>query len=122
MDIERATDIVRHLADGVDPHTGEILPADTPYQHPDTVRALYRALEAMAASRERSDRAAARARRLPPAAGTPWTSEEDDLLRHEFAVEDSITAIAGKHGRTQGAINSRLMRLGLLGAGQGETA
>ncbi len=120
LDIERAIDIVRHLADGVDPHTGEILPAETPYQHADTVRALYRALEAMAASQERSERGAARTRGLPPAAGTPWTTEEDDQPRDEIAVRNSIAAIAARHGRTHGAINSRLLRLGLLGAPEGE--
>ena len=40
MDIIRATEIVRTLADAVDPTTGELLPADSVYNSPDVIRAL----------------------------------------------------------------------------------
>jgi hypothetical protein len=115
LDVERAIAIVRHLADGVDPHTGDVLPSDTPYQHADTVRALYHALDALSESQARAARTAERTRRLARAAGTPWAKEEDDRLSREFRSNQSIAAIAATHGRTQGAINSRLLRLGLLG-------
>ena len=40
MDADKAIEIVKSLADGVDPHTGERYPSDSPYQNADTVRAL----------------------------------------------------------------------------------
>jgi hypothetical protein len=113
VDVDRALEIVRCLADGVDPHTGEILPNDSPYQHPDAIRALYKAIEAMARARERADRSAARVASSPRAAGTPWSGDEDENLRREFAENKSVAQIAASHGRTQGAIASRLLRLEL---------
>jgi hypothetical protein len=41
MDLKAALGIVRDLADGLDPFTGEPFPDDSPYQHPHVVRALY---------------------------------------------------------------------------------
>jgi hypothetical protein len=40
MDAERATDLLLHLADRVNPYTGERFPADSPYQQADTNRRL----------------------------------------------------------------------------------
>jgi len=40
MELDRAKEIIKALADGVDPYTGERFPADSPYQQADTVRAL----------------------------------------------------------------------------------
>lgn len=39
MTPERALEIVTKLAEGVDPYTGERLPAESVCQHPDTARA-----------------------------------------------------------------------------------
>lgn len=47
-------------------------------------------------------------------AGAPWSQEEDDELSREFAAKISIAELAKRHGRTQGAINSRLVRLGKI--------
>lgn len=40
MEAMQALIIVRALADGVDPQTGEVLPEDGPFQHPQTTRAV----------------------------------------------------------------------------------
>jgi len=47
MEIDRASEIIQQLADGVDPYTGERFQPDSPYQQADTVRALYLALEGL---------------------------------------------------------------------------
>ena len=47
MDENKALDIIMKLADGVDPRTGETLPAESPYQHPETLRALFMAVLAL---------------------------------------------------------------------------
>lgn len=106
MDIIRAREIVRTLADGVDPTTGEILPAESVYNSPDVIRALFTLMEATSEQK--------RAEQIPNRnAGKPWTEIEDDKLRDEFASKMKIADIAKEHGRTYGAIESRLDYLGL---------
>ncbi|MBP7431017.1 MAG: hypothetical protein KBC05_16400 [Candidatus Hydrogenedentes bacterium] len=56
MDSERAIEIVQSLADGVNPYTGERFPAESPYQHADTVRALHQALEGLTKLRRATER------------------------------------------------------------------
>ena len=45
MDIIRAKNIVRDLAEGIDPRTGEFLQPDTIYNSPEVIRALFTLLE-----------------------------------------------------------------------------
>ena len=45
--------------------------------------------------------------------GEKWSSSEDEQLRSEYLRKLSIFEIATAHGRTQGAITSRITRLGL---------
>ena len=63
-----------------------------------------------------------------PHAGGKWTEEEEQLLRDAFVAHTAIEDIAKDHGRTPGAITSRLVKLGLVEdnpanrTGQGRTA
>ncbi len=52
----------------------------------------------------------------PEAAGQRWTDEEDALLCREFDEGRPIGELAKQHGRSRGAITSRLVRLGRLDA------
>jgi len=52
MEIREALTIVRKLADGVHPETGEVVQADCLYNHPQAVRALHRAVEALECRRD----------------------------------------------------------------------
>ena len=45
MDIIHAKKIIRTLADGIDPTTGEVLPKESVYNSPEVIRALYTLLE-----------------------------------------------------------------------------
>ena len=73
MDIIRAREIVRTLADGVDPTTGEILPVDSVYNSPDVIRALFTLLETTSEKK--------RVEPIPNRnAGKSWTEIEDCLL------------------------------------------
>lgn len=47
MDEANALEIVQRLADGVDPDTGEVFDADSPYQQPDTIQTLQTAIAAL---------------------------------------------------------------------------
>ena len=104
MDIIRAKEIVRTLADGVDPTTGEIFPEDSAYNSPDVIRALFAVLEVVESEMKKDPLRNA---------GKPWTEVEDDKLRDEFSAGLKLSAIAKEHGRSYGAIESRLDLLGL---------
>lgn len=112
MEAQKAVEIIRTLADGRDPATGEAFTPDSPYQQADTVRALFVALEALKRhGRKRADRPVDPNR---PKMGAPWTPEEEQQLRDGFAAQKTIPELAATHGRTPGAITARLVRLGLI--------
>ena len=112
MEIEKAKDVIRALADGCDPATGEQFPPGSPYQQAETVRALFVALEAL----ERRSRVRAERPLDPnrPKVGANWTPEEEQQLRAGFAAHKPIPELATAHGRTVGAITARLVKLGLI--------
>lgn len=113
MEIQEALGIVRKLADGVHPETGEVLHNDSVYQHPQAVRALHRAVGALEFQEERE-----RARKFLPAnAGKPWSNQEDALICDELRRGLTFEQIAKNHNRTTGSIISRLVRLGKISAG-----
>ena len=112
MEIPEALTVVRKLADGVHPETGEVLNRDCLYNHPLAVRALHRAIGALEFQEERE-----RARRfLPRNAGKPWTNQEDAQICEELRHGMSFEQIAQIHNRTNGSIISRLVRLGKISA------
>ncbi len=112
MDEEQALDLIRPLADGVLPTTGEELPVDSPLQHPHIVRALYLAVQALEVQALRRTRQ----RRLPENAGKPWSVEEDRRMERAFDGGDSVSRLAETHRRTPAAIQARLVKLGKLDA------
>jgi hypothetical protein len=123
MDPTRARIILQYLADGIDPVTGAPFPSDSPYQQADTVRALHAALTALdratACRPSALDRPPSTPRPVDPTrpqAGRPWTPAEDQQLRDAFAINTPIAVIAAAHGRTRGAIASRLVKLGIIPA------
>ena len=108
MDKSEGIKILRQLADGVDPYSGEVFPEESPYQHPQTVRALFyaiMALEGIKDSPQSTDKGTTKA-------GKSWDRVEDDQLVASFESGMSIKELALKHQRTTGAIQSRLIRLG----------
>jgi hypothetical protein len=113
VEIQEAIGIVRKLADGLHPETGEVLDRDSLYQHPQSVRALHRAIRALEFQDGRE-----RVRKfLPPNAGKPWTNQEDALICEELRRGMTFEQIARGHNRTTGSIVARLVRLGKISAG-----
>ena len=51
---------------------------------------------------------------LPRNAGKPWTDIEEEKLLEEFYSGMTTSAIAREHGRSKGAIESRLADLGKI--------
>jgi hypothetical protein len=110
MNAKRATQILQCLVQGIDPLSGQELPADGVLQKAEVLRAL---LSGVSALEERAAREARRAA-LPANVGTPWTAEEERRLVEAFQAGDALSLVAEKLGRTLRAIESRLERLGLL--------
>lgn len=105
MDIIRAKEILTALADGVNPVTGEVLPAADSCNQADVIRALHAVLQSIPESKLKPQ---------PRNAGKPWTDEEERILCEEFEEGLSVNAIAKAHGRSPGAIESRLVSLGKM--------
>lgn len=109
MQIAGALRTLHALADGVDPHTGEVLPNDSAYQHPDTLRALYMAILELEKLRAKQN-----TEQLPGRAGMPWDKQEDSKLCRGFDSGKSIKRLSILHERTEGAIRSRLIKHGKI--------
>ncbi len=107
MDTSRALEIVRCLADGSDPFSSETFPMDSPYQHPEVVRALFQAVYALQVLRQREKRREA----VPLNAGRAWSAEEDAALLLAAEAGTSIPKLAEKHERSTAAIKARLRKL-----------
>jgi hypothetical protein len=110
MQLDAALPIVRALADGVNPVTGEAYPEHSPYAEPRTLRALYSAVDLMAREVEREKRR----ERLPANFGKPWTEGEDHTLVAEFESRCPMIEMARRHARTQSSIRLRLEKLGKI--------
>jgi hypothetical protein len=110
MQLDVALPIVRALADGVNPITGEAYPEHSPYAEPRTLRALYAAVDVLQKEVERGRRR----ERLPANFGKPWTEGEDKTLVGEFDAGSSLAVIATKHQRTQSSVRLRLEKLGKI--------
>jgi hypothetical protein len=124
MERETALRILNALANGVHPATGEKFAADSPYQHPDTVRALFEAMRAVeggtTATRAPAATPAPAQERRPASpqsgSGARWSSEEEQKLASAFDAGRSVDELARAHSRSRAAIEARLVRLGKMDA------
>jgi hypothetical protein len=122
METAKTVEILKALAEGIDPGTGEQFPAGSTYQQPDTVRALFSAIRMLEAPASISSRpapakpasAAPAGKSAPENAGRPWSEEEDARLGRTYDSGKSIEELAGLHKRSKWAIEARLARLGKI--------
>jgi len=111
--------ILNALANGIHPATGQQFPADSPYQHPDTVRALFTAVRALESNGPRAETSAPAKTRTaagPANIGSRWTPEEEQRLAAAFDAGKRVSELAGLHGRSVAAIEARLLKLGKIDA------
>jgi hypothetical protein len=113
--------IVSALANVANPVTGEVFAADSPYQLPTVIRALFAAQRALESRlHEEGPRAtqpipAATVRKaLSTNAGKPWSSDEDRQLLAAFDANQPLAEIARTHCRTVGGVRARLEKHGRL--------
>ncbi len=112
MELQAARQIIDTLSQGVDPVTGETMPADSPYNEPTVIRALFtvsNALDGKSAVRQ------SRTLRLQaPNAGKPWATDEDTQLVAAHSKGEEVKSMAEQLGRTPFAVEARLVKMGLL--------
>jgi len=110
MEISRALEIIGHLAQGKNPYTSQELPETSPFHQEETKKALHLALDGVKVLGHKMKRAA----ELPTNSGKPWVASEDQELIRAYKCGHHIHELAKKHQRTEGAITSRLVKLGVI--------
>lgn len=104
MEINRAAELLRALADGIDPMTGQPLPDESVYNRPEIIRALHCVLQELQEPGQTALPLSTRA--------WNWSTEEEAQLLQEYGMGLPIETIARRHGRSVGAIETRLSELG----------
>ena len=104
MDISRAREIFEALADGINPVTGEVLPADDSCNQPDVIRALNTVLKQIEVKPKKG----------PKNAGAKWTEEDEQLLIKMYKSGATKKEMRGTFNRTENALAARLVRLGVI--------
>src|SRR4051794_35847808 len=111
MEREQTLKILNALANGVHPATGEVFAADSPYQHPDTVRALFEAVRTMEEDAHKDTAAAERKTGdMPANTFVRWSLDEELRLASEFDAGKSTAELAKLHNRSRAAIEARLLK------------
>jgi hypothetical protein len=119
MKLNEARTIVKTLAQGVNPTTGEVFAPDSPYNDPTVIRALFTVNDLTRSARspkmsvdekrrENLDRG------MPGNAGLPWTDDGRGLVASQFQDGKTIEDLAATLERSRGAIRAELIRQGLL--------
>lgn len=108
-----ALEIVESLAKGIDPATGEILSEHGPFNDPKVIRALFEAANALRTVTDAGLQSPDKSPK-PSNAGHAWPPEEDVRLLADFDAGVTPKELALKHGRTTGAIKSRLVKHGRI--------
>jgi hypothetical protein len=119
MELKEARIMVKTLAQGVNPITGELFPLDSPYNDPKVIRALFTVHDlARPAAKPKMSASERRQENLdcgrPGNAGLPWTDDARALVASEFQKEITIEELATMLERSRGAIHAELIRQGLV--------
>ena len=119
METTEVRTIVKTLAQGIDPTTGEVFPQNSPYNDPKIIRALFKVVDlAWPPGRSKLSLDEKRQRNLerglPRNAGLPWSDEHRDAVAEGFKSGKTIRELATTLERSLTAINSELIRQELI--------
>jgi len=115
MELQQARTVIETLAQGIHPVTGALMDADSPYNEPTVIRALFTVARALEGSDGKAPQEPAQRRRpAAPNQGKPWAPEDDAKLDAAFAAGADLKPLAQELGRTPFALESRLVKLGKL--------
>ena len=90
--------VLEGLANGVDPVTGELLPATSPYNHPEVIRALFHAVNLISNAKKPKKTMAEKQQEnvnngLPQNHGLPWDEKDVQAVISQFQSNSSFDAI-----------------------------
>lgn len=120
MGIVKAKKLVKMLADGIDPTTGEILPPNSPYNDPEIIRALFSVLKSARAPAKTHKKTTEEKQNdnvnsgRPRNAGIPWTKEQKREVSSLSNQGKTIEELSEYFERTKGAIKSELEHQSLV--------
>ena len=104
MELTKTIQIIHALADGINPQTGEVFPDNSPYQHPETIRALFTALSTLDAHREKPIRPVSNEEEIELTPQQKITSEQLKQWRSKKAHEEGFASFMILH-------NSQMKRM-----------
>lgn len=107
MKLKQAREILKALADGTDPVTGEILSEEDSCNQPVVIRALHAVLDATSDTYKADDS-------RPEKAGRKWTPADDKYLCQLFDEGCSAAELCRVFRRTRRGIAARLVHLGKI--------
>jgi hypothetical protein len=120
MNANQAIDVVKSLANGIDPTTGEVFALDSPYNQPIIIRSLYQCLQAMQSPTKKVKRTADEkqadnlAKGLPRNANMPWSDGSREALAAKFNAGSTPNELTVQFERTVGSILAQLKSQGLI--------
>ena len=113
MTTDRAAEILRCMANGIDPITGEILEENHLCNSPEVIRALCTAIQAMSgANNADASRFVRKNGKLN--AGRPWTDADLDALKRMYQDGKPMDWICAKLQRRERGVQKQLAHLGLI--------
>lgn len=119
MDHEKVYLVIDALANGIDPSTGECFPPDSPYNHPDVIRALFYVLRNKPPTKKQKKSVEEKqqdniAKGLPKNYGLPWTEDIVDYVIRQFNANVAIEAIAQEIARKPTSIIGLLKKKNII--------
>jgi hypothetical protein len=116
MELRESRNIVKTLAQGVHPITGEVFPSESPYNDPQVIRALFSILEFAKKPRKSVEERRRENHELgrPMNAGLPWSEHDRTHVAEEFRGGKTVEELADALERSRGAIHAELIRQGLV--------
>jgi len=116
MELRESRSIVKTLAQGVHPITGEVFAPESPYNDPKVIRALFSILEFAKKPRKSVEERQCENVELgrPTNAGLPWSEDDRTRVAKDFKGGKTIEELANVLERSRGAIHAELARQGLV--------
>ena len=119
MELNESRNIVKTLAQGVHPNTGEVFSPESPYNDPQVIRALFSILEFVKqAKKPKMSIEERRQQNLdvgrPVNSGLPWSEDDRATVRSGFQEGETIEKLAAALGRSSGSIVAEVIRQDLL--------
>ena len=119
MELNESQNIVKTLAQGIHPTTGEVFPPESPYNDPRVIRALFSMLESAKYSKKpRKSPEERRQENLelgrPRNSGLPWTEHDRGLVASGFQEGMTVAKLATMLERSSAAIVAEVIRQDLV--------